>query len=69
MAHYLALKYTKESLSSIGSEIGGKNHATVLYSDKVIKDQLSYNVELQREREILMNQIEVNYTEKFRNGD
>lgn len=43
IAHYLAKKYTELSLAKIGVEIGRKNHATVLYSDRVVKDVLSYS--------------------------
>jgi chromosomal replication initiator protein len=35
---YFSKKLTKHSLSSIGSEHGGKNHATVLHAIKTIND-------------------------------
>ena len=58
IAMYFAKKFTKYSLSTIGAEIGGKNHATVLYADKVIKDQLSYDKNLQSQIEDLEKRIE-----------
>ncbi len=36
IAMYLAKKHTKESLANIGSKFGGKNHATVIHSEKQI---------------------------------
>lgn len=35
---YLAKKYTKKSLSSIGQAIGNKDHATVLHACKTVND-------------------------------
>ncbi len=36
IAMYFAKKYTKASLNSIGAEFGGKNHATVMYSENMV---------------------------------
>lgn len=36
----LAKKFTKDSLASIGNEIGGKDHATVLHACKTINNLL-----------------------------
>jgi len=36
IAHYLLKKYTNKSLSVIGREVGGKNHATVIHGVKNI---------------------------------
>ncbi len=58
IAMYFAKKFTKYSLSTIGAEIGGKNHATVLYADKVIKDQLTYDKNLQSQIEDIEKRIE-----------
>lgn len=38
IAMYFAKKYTKASLTRIGAEFGGKNHATVVYSEKTVSD-------------------------------
>ncbi|MEA2043380.1 MAG: chromosomal replication initiator protein DnaA [Bacteroidota bacterium] len=38
IAMYFSKIYTKSSLSRIGAEFGGKNHATVVYSEKTVKD-------------------------------
>jgi len=40
MAHYIASKKTKNTLSEIGFYFGGVDHSTVLYSIKNIKNQL-----------------------------
>lgn len=38
IAHYLAKKHTKHSYVLIGYEIGGKDHATVMYSVRTVND-------------------------------
>lgn len=38
IAMYLSKNHTKASLASIGSQIGGKDHATVLHACKTVKD-------------------------------
>ncbi|MFA6779663.1 MAG: chromosomal replication initiator protein DnaA [Paludibacteraceae bacterium] len=38
IAMYLARKYTKNSLSSIGEQIGNRDHATVLHACKTVTD-------------------------------
>jgi len=58
IAMYFAKKFTKYSLSTIGAEIGGKNHATVLYADKVIKDQMSYDKNLKSQVDDIEKRIE-----------
>jgi chromosomal replication initiator protein len=58
IAMFFAKKFTKYSLSTIGSEIGGKNHATVLYADKVIKDQLTYDKTLKSQLDDIEKRIE-----------
>jgi chromosomal replication initiator protein len=35
---YFSKKLTKSSLSTIGAEIGGKNHSTVVHSCKTVDD-------------------------------
>lgn len=40
MAHYMASKNTKLTLSAIGAYFGGKDHATVLHSIKTIDGYL-----------------------------
>lgn len=46
---WLREKYTRESLSEIGRRYGGKDHATVLYSKKVIDNLKETDIEF-RER-------------------
>ena len=38
IAMYFSKKYTKASLSTIGSEIGNKDHATVLYANRTVNN-------------------------------
>lgn len=38
IAMFFAKKYTKASLSTIGAEIGNKDHATVLYANKTVNN-------------------------------
>jgi len=38
LAMYFAKKYTKASLSSIGSQIGKRDHATVLHACKTVSN-------------------------------
>ena len=40
---YLAKKHTEFSLSYIGTIVGGKDHATVLYACQTVKDQIEFN--------------------------
>jgi len=37
---YFAKKYTDSSLSHIGKAVGNKDHATVIYSDTLVKQQI-----------------------------
>jgi chromosomal replication initiator protein len=43
IAMYLARKYTDSSLSHIGKVIGNRDHATVIYSFRTVKDQMDIN--------------------------
>ncbi|MCI0472744.1 MAG: chromosomal replication initiator protein DnaA [Ignavibacteria bacterium] len=47
IAMYLAKEMTNYTLESIGLNFGGKDHATVLYSHNMIKENLKRNNELQ----------------------
>ena len=55
IAMYLSKSHTKASLASIGAQIGGKDHATVLHACKTVKDLIEtdkhfrqYIVEIER---------------------
>ena len=41
--HYLSRELTNATLEDVGFQIGGRNHATVLYSLTVINDRMSYD--------------------------
>jgi len=43
IAMYLCKNHTKLSLASIGAQIGGKDHATVLHACKTVKDLIDTN--------------------------
>lgn len=45
LAMYFAKMLTNDSLATIGSAIGNKDHATVLYSCRTIKNRMATNVE------------------------
>lgn len=47
IAMYLSRKYTKVSLSSIGEQIGNRDHATVLYAVKAIQNLVEVDKEVQ----------------------
>jgi len=40
---YFAKKYTDSSLAHIGKVVGGKDHATVLYSNNLVNEQMEIN--------------------------
>ncbi|MVX35125.1 MULTISPECIES: chromosomal replication initiator protein DnaA [Myroides] len=48
LAMYFAKKYTKASLASIGSQIGGRDHATVLHACKTIDNLIETDKEFKK---------------------
>lgn len=46
VAMYLARKYTKNSLSSIGEQIGRRDHATVLHACKTVMDLIDIDKDM-----------------------
>ena len=57
IAMYLCRKLTDESLTTIGSEFGGKDHTTVIHSDEKIKKELLTNKDLSNTIEKLEKEI------------
>lgn len=57
IAMYLARKYTKNSLSSIGEQIGKRDHATVLYACKAVSDLIDVDKSLQKSLEAIENTL------------
>ena len=57
IAMYLSCCMTEESLERIGLELGGKNHATIIYSRDKINEELKTNTKLQEEIKILKDKI------------
>jgi chromosomal replication initiator protein len=45
---FLVKQYTEESLKSIGRMFGGRDHSTVLYSIKTVKDLMETNDEIRK---------------------
>ena len=54
---YLCTCMTEETLDRIGLELGGKNHATIIYSRDKINEELKTNTKLQEEIKILKDKI------------
>jgi chromosomal replication initiator protein len=54
---YLCTCMTEETLDRIGLELGGKNHATIIYSREKINEELKTNSKLQEEIKILKDKI------------
>lgn len=59
IAMYLSKILTSESLSKIGSEFGGKNHATVIHSFKIISELMDTNQNILQEVKTLEEKIRV----------
>lgn len=57
VAMYLAKELTSNTLETIGLNFGGKDHATVLYSYKMISDQMKKDIEIKRQVEGIVEKI------------
>lgn len=57
LAMYFCKSYTKASLSFIGSQIGKKDHATVLYACKVVNDMMETDRKFRIEVEELQKKL------------
>ncbi len=57
IAMYLSRKYTKNSLSSIGEQIGKRDHATVLYACNAVNDLLKYDKSFRQSLETIENSL------------
>jgi chromosomal replication initiator protein len=60
---FLVKEYTDQSLKAIGRMFGGRDHSTVLYSIKTVKDLMETNDEIKKalaelERKIRIGQGE-----------
>lgn len=54
---YFSKKFTKNSLAAIGSRIGKRNHATVLYACKTVEDLIETNKDFRRVYDELVKKI------------
>ncbi len=59
IAMYIARNYIKESLPKIGSEFGGKDHTTVMYSVNKIEKEVKTNSSLQEEINKILEKLNV----------
>lgn len=59
IAMYIARNYIKESLPKIGSEFGGKDHTTVMYSVNKIEKEVKTNSSLQEEINKIVEKLNV----------
>lgn len=59
IAMYIARNYIKESLPKIGSDFGGKDHTTVMYSVKKIEEEVKTNSSLAEEIEKIVEKLNV----------
>ncbi|MGL5683055.1 MAG: chromosomal replication initiator protein DnaA [Marinifilaceae bacterium] len=57
LAMYLSKTYTSCSLASIGSQIGNKDHATVLYACKAVNDLISTDKQFKTNVEEIQKQL------------
>ncbi|MBQ8651234.1 MAG: chromosomal replication initiator protein DnaA [Alphaproteobacteria bacterium] len=58
VAMYLSKELTTKSLPDIGRSFGGRDHTTVLYATKKVKDQMEVNQEFKSDVEILKKALE-----------
>ena len=54
---YLAKKLTQESLAVIGGKFGGKNHATVIHSEKQVISMINLDCKINEEIKIIEDKI------------
>ncbi len=57
IAMYLAKNHTKESLPKIGSAFGGKNHATVIHANKLVRQMIDSDAKMLQEIKSLEEKI------------
>lgn len=57
IAMYLSKNFTSESLPKIGKEFGGKNHATVIHSVKLIQELMNSDQRILQEVKILEEKL------------
>ena len=53
----LAREFTNKSLPDIGKDFGGKNHATVLYSQRKVAKRMSQDKRFKEEYKNLQDQF------------
>lgn len=57
IGHFFSKKLTKDSLATIGSQIGDMDHCTVLHSIKTVNNLLETNKEFKAKLELLEKQL------------
>lgn len=56
---YLSKELTEASLAAIGAEMGGRDHSTVIYADRAIRDLLDTDTKFQAELKEIRELLEV----------
>lgn len=56
---YLSKELTEASLAAIGAEMGGRDHSTVIYADRAIRDLLDTDTKFQAELKEIRDLLEV----------
>ena len=56
---YISRQLTESSLSDIGKNFGGKDHATVIYACKQIEDKRAKDEDFNKRIETLKNKIKI----------
>jgi len=57
LGHFFAKEITRDSLATIGFEIGGMDHATVLHSIKTVNNMRETNIAFRERLETLQKQL------------
>lgn len=56
---YLSKELTEASLAAIGAEMGGRDHSTVIYADRAVRDLLDTDTKFQAELKEIRDLLEV----------
>lgn len=57
LVQHFAKKYTRLSLAKIGFETGNKDHATIMYANKTVKDLVESNKDFEADYQIMDDEI------------
>ncbi len=57
IAMYISRKITKLTYEEIGERFGGKNHATVMYAERIVEDRMKQDEDIKRWVDILLKTL------------